>query len=82
LACDALGLSAGERVMVSAEVDNLLTPGRYFIHCGISRAHAAGVALYVNSAVDFVVFGGETTSHGLVHLPHEIETKVESGERR
>jgi len=73
-------LAAGERIKVGAEVENLLVPGRYFIHCGISRVHNAGVALYVHDAVQFVVFGGEAQSHGIAHLPHEIGAKVESGE--
>jgi ABC-type polysaccharide/polyol phosphate transport system ATPase subunit len=71
-------LAAGERVAVSAEVENLLNPGRYFVHCGINRAHGAGVALYVNSAIDFVVFGGDGHSHGIVSLPHEIDAVVGS----
>lgn len=74
-------LVAGERVKVSAEVENLLTAGRYFVHCGINSTRA-GVALYVNNAADFVVFGGEGTSHGIVNLPHEIEAVVESGGER
>ena len=74
-------LAAGERIAVSAEVENLLNPGRYFVHCGVNRAQGAGVALYVNSATDFVVFGGGPHS-GIVSLPHEIEATVESGESR
>jgi ABC-2 type transport system ATP-binding protein len=74
-------LAAGERVKVNAEVENLLVPGRYFIHCGISRVHNAGVALYVHDAVQFVVFGGEAQSHGIAHLPHEIGAEVQSGGR-
>jgi ABC-type polysaccharide/polyol phosphate transport system ATPase subunit len=72
-------LAAGERVKVGAKVENLLVPGRYFIHCGISRVHNAGVALYVHDAVQFVVFGGEAQSHGIAHLPHEIGAEIESG---
>jgi hypothetical protein len=71
------GLSAGERVAVTAEVENLLTPGRYFVHCGVNRTHGSGVALYVQSAVDFVVFGGVSHSRGIVSLPHRIEATVE-----
>jgi ABC-2 type transport system ATP-binding protein len=71
-------LVEGERIAVSAEVENLLNPGRYFVHCGINRTHGAGVALYVNSAIDFVVFGGDTHSRGIVSLPHEVEAVVES----
>jgi ABC-type polysaccharide/polyol phosphate transport system ATPase subunit len=69
-------LAAGERVVVNAEVENLLNPGRYFVHCGINRVHGAGVALYVNSALDFVVFGGDGHPRGIVSLPHEIEAVV------
>ena len=70
-------LSAGERVKVSADVKNLLTPGRYFIHCGVNRVHGGGVALYVHNSVDFVVYGGEAQPRGIVSLPHEIEAVVE-----
>jgi hypothetical protein len=72
-------LAKGERIEVSAEVENLLNPGRYFVHCGINRAHGAGVALYVNSAVDFVVFGGDTHSRGIVSLPHEVKAVIGDG---
>jgi ABC-type polysaccharide/polyol phosphate transport system ATPase subunit len=73
-------LAEGERVGVTAEVENLLNPGRYFVHCGINRAHGAGVALYVQSAIDFIVFGGEAHLRGLVSLPHRIEAVVEREE--
>jgi ABC-2 type transport system ATP-binding protein len=73
-------LAAGERVTVAAEVDNLLTPGRYFVHCGLNRAQG-GVALYVHGAVDFVVYGGEAQTQGVVSLPHEIHATVDDGKR-
>ena len=76
LATDSYGspqLSAGKRVEVTAEVENLLTPGRYFVDCGVTRAHNTGVALYEPKALAFVVFGGETHSRGVVTLPGEIE---------
>jgi ABC-type polysaccharide/polyol phosphate transport system ATPase subunit len=72
-------LIEGERIQVSAEVENLLNPGRYFVHCGINRAHGAGVALYVNSAVDFVVFGGDAHSRGIVSLSHEVKATIGNG---
>ncbi len=72
-------LAAGQLVKVSAEIENLLVPGRYFAHCGVNRVHGAGVALYVHDAIDFVVFGGETHSRGIVSLPHRIEAVVEAG---
>jgi ABC-type polysaccharide/polyol phosphate transport system ATPase subunit len=74
---DPTTLSAGQRVKVAAEVENLLSPGRYFVHCGVSRAHGKGVALYEPKALDFVVFGGNAHSRGIVSLPCEIEATVE-----
>jgi ABC-type uncharacterized transport system ATPase subunit len=71
-------LAKGQRVTVRAEIENLLIAGRYFVHLGVNRAHAAGVALYVNSALDFVVFGGEAHLTGVVSLPAEIEAEIDS----
>jgi ABC-type polysaccharide/polyol phosphate transport system ATPase subunit len=79
LATDSYGapqLSAGKRVEIVAGVENLLSPGRYFVHCGVNRAHNTGVALYEPKALGFVVFGGETHSRGVVSLPSEIEAVV------
>ncbi|HEX6667048.1 MAG TPA: ABC transporter ATP-binding protein [Solirubrobacterales bacterium] len=73
-------LAAGERVEVSAELENLLNPGRYFIHCGVNRV-GGGVALYVHSAIDFVVFGSELVG-GMVTLPHSATAVVEAGAQR
>ena len=42
-----------------------------------STESVRGVALYVHNAVDFVVFGGDAHSRGIVSLPHEIEAVVE-----
>ncbi len=72
-------LEAGQRIGVSAEIENLLVPGRYFVHCGVNRVRNAGVALYAHGAVDFVVFGGEAHPRGVVSLPHRIEAVVENG---
>ena len=69
-------LVRGERASVSANVENLLTPGRYSVHCGVNRADNGGVALYAHDAVGFVVFGGEGHSQGIVNLPLEIEAEV------
>jgi ABC-type polysaccharide/polyol phosphate transport system ATPase subunit len=73
-------LAAGDRVTFSGEIENLLNPGRYFIHCGVNRANGAGVALYLHSLLDFVVFGG-AESGGLVRLPHEVTIEPRRGER-
>jgi ABC-2 type transport system ATP-binding protein len=75
-------LAAGERVGVSAEVENLLEPGRYFIHCGVNKVENAGVALYVHGAVEFVVFGGRANPSGIVRLPHRIAAEIQSGGKK
>jgi ABC-2 type transport system ATP-binding protein len=69
-------LAAGRRVRVEAEIENPLNAGRYFLHCGVNRV-GGGVALYVHNALDFVVFGGDQHSLGVVSLPHEISATVE-----
>lgn len=74
-----LDLTAGERIEVSAEVENLLNPGRYFVHCGVSRYQRTGVALYVHNAVDFVCFGGDPALRGVVSLPHSINARIRQG---
>jgi ABC-type polysaccharide/polyol phosphate transport system ATPase subunit len=79
---DSLEMEPGAEVTVRAEVENLLLPGRYFVHCGVSRAQEGGAALYVQNALDFVVFGSNPNTHGFVTLPHEIGASVEVGEPR
>jgi len=69
-------LAPGRRVRVEAEIANPLSNGRYFVHCGVNRV-GGGVALYVHNAVDFIVFGGDPHSRGVVALPHEISGRVE-----
>jgi ABC-type polysaccharide/polyol phosphate transport system ATPase subunit len=70
-------LARGERVRVEAKIENLLVPGRYFVHCGVNDIHGAGVLLHVHDALDFVVFGGASHPRGIVDLPYEIEAAVE-----
>ena len=70
---------AGQRVTVRAELENSLVAGRYFVHCGINRAFEGGIALYVQDAIDFLVFGGPQT-RGLVYP--EVEIEAEIGEER
>jgi ABC-type polysaccharide/polyol phosphate transport system ATPase subunit len=71
-------LAAGQRVRVSAQLQNQLVPGRYFVHCGVQRYLGDGedAGLYTHNALDFVVFG-ERTTHGVVSLPYEIEASLE-----
>lgn len=70
-------LRAGERVRIRAEIENQLTAGRYFVHCGVNRTTTNTVLLHVHNCVDFVVFGGE--SQGIVALRHRIAAEVEGG---
>jgi ABC-type polysaccharide/polyol phosphate transport system ATPase subunit len=70
-------VEAGQRVTVRAEIENLLLAGRYFAHLGVNRINPRGVALYLNSAIDFAVFGGAPQA-GVVTLPHKIEATVDS----
>jgi ABC-2 type transport system ATP-binding protein len=71
---------AGQRVTVRAELENPLVAGRYFVHCGINRAFEGGIALYVQNAIDFLVFGGPQT-RGLVYPALEIEAEIGEGGR-
>jgi len=73
-------LAAGQRLTVRAELQNSLVAGRYFIHCGINRAFEGGIALYLQNAIDFLVFGGPQT-RGVVYPGIEIEANVEEGGR-
>ena len=78
----SLALHEGERVKVSADVENPLAPGHYFVHCGVEQgAGGSGISLYAHAATDFVVFVGEKVG-GIVSLRHEIEATVEGGDER
>jgi ABC-type polysaccharide/polyol phosphate transport system ATPase subunit len=74
----ARSVSAGERVVVRARVENHLVAGRYFVHCGIYRAFEGGIALYEEDAADFLVFGGPETK-GVVVPELEIEASIGEG---
>jgi ABC-2 type transport system ATP-binding protein len=73
-------LSAGQRVVVSAAIDNQLAAGRYFVHCGINRAYEGGIALYVPKAIEFIVFGGPQT-RGIVLPELKIDAAIGGGSR-
>jgi ABC-type polysaccharide/polyol phosphate transport system ATPase subunit len=70
-------LTEGERVHIRADLENPLNPGRYFVHVGVNLVGDGGVALYVHNAVDFVVFGGEAQSHGIVSIPFSGSAAIE-----
>ncbi len=74
-------LRRGERVTVRCTLENPLSPGRYFLHCGITRNETlADIVLYVHNAIEFVVFGDEEV-HGVVSIPHQIEANVTPEQR-
>ncbi|MGN6215617.1 MAG: ABC transporter ATP-binding protein, partial [Solirubrobacterales bacterium] len=64
-------LQPGQRVRVDCELENPLAPGRYFLHCGVTHHgdNTAEIALYVQNAFDFLVFGTATAGRGLLSLP-------------
>lgn len=71
-------LRAGQRVTVSARVENRLAPGRYFVKCWVYRNHNYGdVVLYAPHVIDFVVFGGAEA--GVIALEAETSVSVEEG---
>jgi ABC-type polysaccharide/polyol phosphate transport system ATPase subunit len=72
-------LAAGDRAKVGADLENPLAPGRYFVHTGVNRVGGAGVALYVHNSVDFVVYGGEAQSRGIVSIPYSGSAVIEGG---
>jgi ABC-type polysaccharide/polyol phosphate transport system ATPase subunit len=73
-------LRPGERVAVESRIENLLTPGRYFVHFGVKRhPDPRAIVLHVEKALDFHVFGAKE-SHGFVDLPHTTSTSIERGE--
>jgi ABC-2 type transport system ATP-binding protein len=74
----ARSVPAGDRVTVRAQVQNHLAGGRYFVHCGVYRAFEGGIALYVENAADFLVFGGPETK-GVVVPELEIEAQIGEG---
>jgi ABC-2 type transport system ATP-binding protein len=74
-------LRPGERITVRCTLENPLSQGRYFIHCGITRNETlADAVLYVHNAIEFVVFGDEEVA-GMVSIGHRIEATVGQGER-
>ncbi len=72
-------LHPGERIRFRADLENPLTAGRHFVHCGVNHVPTRTVLLHLHSCVDFVVFGGN--AGGVVELPHKVTAEVESGDR-
>ena len=75
-------LRNGQRISFRTRIENLLTPGRYFVHFGVKRhPDPRAIVLHVERALDFHVFGTEP-SLGFVELPHTIEATVEGKANR
>jgi ABC-2 type transport system ATP-binding protein len=69
-------LAAGQRVLISGEVENRLLPGRYHVNCWISRNRAAGdIALHSLRLLEFTVFGTEP-GPGSLAMRDEVEARV------
>ncbi|HEV2791380.1 MAG TPA: Wzt carbohydrate-binding domain-containing protein, partial [Solirubrobacterales bacterium] len=71
-------IAAGERVRLEIDLENLLLPGRYFVHLGINLSGEQRVSLYVHNAADFVVYGGEEAL-GIVALPARVGASFGAG---
>lgn len=72
-------LRAGQRVRISARIENPLLPGRYIVSCWISRNRAQGdLALHILRLLDFVVYGTRP-GPGLIAARAEVETVIEAG---
>ncbi len=73
------GLEPGERVQLLVEVQNLLRPGRYYLHGRIYRnEEMTDIAMQVMRTLDFVVFGTEAFP-GAVSLVENVEVSRPGG---
>jgi ABC-2 type transport system ATP-binding protein len=79
---EEMEMAAGDRADVRIELENLLTPGRYLIHVAVNRVADRGIALYVGNAVEFLVYGNEAHSRGVVTLPLTTTSSIERGVAR
>jgi ABC-type polysaccharide/polyol phosphate transport system ATPase subunit len=72
-------LVPGERATVRVNVQNLLAPGRYYLHFGVSRnRNSRDVVLYTPHVLGFVIFG-DRKSGGIVAADHEMSVETENG---
>jgi ABC-2 type transport system ATP-binding protein len=71
-------LLPGQRLRISAEIENQFAPGRYVVKCWVYRNQSyADLVLHAPHVTDFVVFGDATS--GVVALKHEISATIEEG---
>lgn len=70
-------LRAGQRVTMTTRAENLLTPGRFFVHFGAKLyPEPRALVLHVEKALDLHVFGSEIRQ-GVVELPHTTAITVD-----
>jgi ABC-2 type transport system ATP-binding protein len=69
--------AAGQRIRLSGEIENLLVPGRYSMHCWIRQDRQTGdMALQPMQLLRFVVYGN-APRHGVVSLRTTVEPHLE-----
>jgi ABC-2 type transport system ATP-binding protein len=64
-------LAAGQRVRIAGTIENRLVPGRYSLHCWISRKRQQGLAMQAFELLDFVVYGIKPV-YGLVWADNDL----------
>jgi len=70
-------VAEGRRVRLSGEIENRLTPGRYFVHCYAARSREQGdIALHQLRLFDFVVYGPQRWK-GSVTVESDVEATLE-----
>jgi ABC-type polysaccharide/polyol phosphate transport system ATPase subunit len=70
-------LAPGQRLRISAEIDNQLVPGRYSVLCTISRSGRGGDhALHDVRVADFLVKGSEPMP-GMIFVQAQVDAHVE-----
>jgi ABC-2 type transport system ATP-binding protein len=63
----------GNRVTITASVENPFAPGRHFLHCGLQSPF--GISVYLPKAATFVIFGSHPSS-GIVAPSSEFQVKI------
>ena len=72
-------LRAGQRVRITANIENPLLPGRYVVTCWIARNRTQGdLALHILRLLDFVVYGTRP-GPGSVSVEANVVTSIEPG---
>jgi hypothetical protein len=70
-------MAAGQRVRIAGRIENVLVPGRYHLHCWISRNRTQGdLALHIVRLLDFVVYGTRP-GPGSVTVRADVQAEVE-----